>query len=425
MLRIILITLLLNGIAFYSNSQIETVLKVDIDQGINLIEKVLKNKISDSIRLAGLGEFQDELHEPLKLNTTIAAYLISKRNFNIFAISHPDWQLHDINIFLKDKNSSNKKEFDSLFIRSFKGSEYCTEEFKNFILWVKEHNTKEEGATVTIKGVGDIVNNPGKFPDMNNYFIGTYVRPYNNTIADSLTANFIRYGNSNTAESDSIVLKFWKAYINVVEKSDILPPLQLKQLKFDYSLRILAYKLLKEPIDHNQKVGKVIHQNAIVEAQIIDDILQQSRENKMILFGQNSNMVYSLVEAYSPHANRPYLIPRNGGWFRHKYDNKYFCTVTTFADSAKVVGVIGSQRFQPITIYGDKLVKDLYKKRDTYYLPNDTNYVANYLVPVINSGFLGGSEIEIKVKPPPNMKKDDIQYNILFIFRTLTKAKIL
>ncbi|MBX3255004.1 MAG: hypothetical protein KF862_12755 [Chitinophagaceae bacterium] len=405
-----------------SSAQIANVAKSKISEGTVIVGELLKNKITDNVRLIGLGEFQNGLREPLKLNTAIATYLILERRFNIVAISIPDWEIRDLNNYLIDSNTIvDKARFDLLYKQSFIDTDYYTEECKDFIFWLKQHNIRQNIDKVRLVGVGNIVGNPQKFPQMNDYFVETYARPYNKTIADSLKTSFSRFGNSSNRTSDSLILAFLGAYINIAQQADVIPSDQLEQLKFDYQLRLNAFEIINAPIDLTQRMGRMMHLNSIVEAQSIDNLLQKSNKNRVILFSQNSNLVNAFIKAYSPNASQPYLIPRNGGWYKEKYKEAYFSTVTTFADSANIIGTQKSLRYRPITIYGDKIVKDLLRRRDVYCLPDDSTYLSSYVLPIINSGLLGGEEIKIVMEPMNN--RETTPFNLLFIFNTLTRAK--
>lgn len=400
-----------------TTAQISKIPDTNIESGIEIIAPYLEESITEHVRLVGAGEFQELLKEPLKLNIALTAYLISKKKFNTIVLSIPDWKIRKLNNYLINDNFS-KYNFNSVFKESFYKTSYYTQEFKDFLLWLRNYNLTNQ-SQVKICGGSSVIGAPAEFPKMNDYFIETYIRPFNAIIADSMKVNWSKVGNSNSRSSDSIVLSFINSYIRIVELNNILSQDLLEQLKMDYGHRMAAFRILNSNLSENNKLGNMYIQNSIVEADRIETLLKE--ENiRIVLMTTNSNVVNQRLYAISRLHNQRLPLPRNGALYKSKYGNSYFSTVTAFTDSAHVTGTKGNLRFQPITIYGNTNAKSLIAKKEVYYFVNDSVLLGNYALPFVNNGMFGGDDVIIIAEDI----EDKVPFDILFFFKSFSRVSV-
>lgn len=404
----------------FSYAQLNRVTDGPIDEGVTVVAKFLNNNIKPEVRLFGIGDFQFMIKEPAKLNYAITAYLISGKKVNTVCLPIPDWELRGMNEYIQDNNNFSNRNFDSIFHSIFAGSEYNHQPLKDLFLWIKKYNTTNVQNPVSLRGVEYLGLETAKFPKMNDYLIETYIRPYSQAIADSMKAAWERNGNSNSVKSDSVILALLRSYISVAEKTNALPEQELEQLKFYFDQRRWMYGLISSTLKENDKIFNLVQKKATVEAELIDSLLK-NKKNKLAFLSTDANVMNVYVNAVNKLNNQSLSIPTNGPKYKEKYKDEYFCTVTSFADSANVIGVKGSLRYQPILIFGDEQVKALRKKQEVFFYSKNESELKDLKIPIINSGGWGGEEVELITKKAEN----DEPYDVLFIFKNLSRIEFL
>jgi len=343
------------------HAQLNKVVQSDIGNGAKLIEPYMAKKISDTARLVGLGELQPEVYHEgsIRLNTAIAAYLIQKKGFNTYAVEIPDWLVHSFNEYLvsTDYKEFSQVKFDTLFAKAFTGSRYYNEDFKKFAIWLKKYNGGKKTNKVKVKGVGSLISSTSRFPEMNHYFIETYVRPYSKTAADSMSILWKRNGNSSSTSSDSIITASMDTWQKTVKKLHLATDKELlSQMELDVKQRLITLLFTKKAyslslIHSAGSEVQIRHEasllNTVLEQESIRRLMEK-KSNKIVFSAANAGVANIYVSVYDPY-KKELPLSTNGPVYKKLYKGSYINTVTTFSDSAYVVGVKGDTPFIPIT----------------------------------------------------------------------------
>ncbi len=403
-----------------SGQQLEKIWQTDISKGLQLVKPYIDKKVNDSVRFVGLGDVQELLKESARLNSAIAAYLIQEKGFNTFVVNQPDWVIRGMNAYMidPDKKPLSQPHFDSLFTSAFGNSPRDTRDFKDFLLWLKHYNLTQESNKVSIRGGGFLIDYAMRYPEMNHYFIETYIRPYNNQIADSMAYKWESIGNSNSFGSDSVVIAYMQQWEKAVIGHKLFGGELFAQMKNDIEQRAVALAIKTSTISTGEKFHRAAEVSGLIEARLIDDLLQ-IKTNKIIIASLNVSFTDSDLYAYNTD-KKAVRLPTNGSAYRKFFGRKYINTVITFADSANVLAIKNDTSFQRVVMYGDSLAKKLLTQKEVYYFPEDKAALSNFSIPVIYTGYLG-KDINLFL----DTKNNAYPFDILFILPSLTRSEYL
>jgi RNA polymerase sigma factor (sigma-70 family) len=146
-------------------------------------KQVFDDKITDSIKIVGLGEVSHGAHEPLQLKSNVIQYLVTVKHFRVLLMEYPNFYLMPISHYLMDSNVTDLNEAPVVVTRAFSGNIINTQEVVDLVRWLKTYNISHPTDMVSLKGI-DVIGSPTSFL---NYFLDTYLTPY-----DIFTAMYLR-----------------------------------------------------------------------------------------------------------------------------------------------------------------------------------------------------------------------------------------
>lgn len=392
-------------------AQLKKVANMTIDDGATFVAPYFE-KISDTVRLVGLGALQGRLKEPTALNNAITCYLIKNKDFNKMLINASDWEIRPFSNYMYGDKDLIISEFDSLFNKTFIGSSYYTREFRNFFIWLKKYNLSNKSNKVLLVG-GGLLEDRNKFPAMNNYFINTYVSPFNQKAADSLSRNWEAAKTKSAHEFDFIVLSQMFDWKEAVNNEKIPMPDALKFfMDFDYSQRRASYESTLLNTSNSNNTTELYHAGKFKFGVV--EVLMKDKFSKTII--HTNNMEIANAEVYLKYDDKDIELPFNGIEYKKLYKGSYLNTATTFADSAIVWGMENNVEKKTM-LYGDYNTQTLLQKKPVYIYPQDNAELLHLTIPILNKTVSKNYELYLKNNGAV------VPFDMVFIFDTITPDK--
>lgn len=352
------------------------------------LKKDFADQISDDVRLVGFGTLQMELQEPLLINGIMSRLLVEQKNFNILALDHPDWIIRPLNSYLQGNSvKPSTTRLDSLFKLTFEGSPYYTENFKDIIRYVYQRNLLQSNdRKVQIKGVLFPGAGPLRLNKMNDQFIDLYVRPVSREIADSISKVWQNSGNSNSLQSDSIIITWMRGWADYIKAKDKLTPETFKQMSLDIGHRLISFQIFSKKEKNFNMFAELISYTSIIENGLINDLMT-TVSNKVIFLTTNTRLAVGEVKLCNKDS-MIYKMPTNGPLYRKLYKSSYLATAVTFSEKADIFGYKpGSRNLGRFILDADKSIPKSVNSKSIYHTINDPSTIRDINIPIVNRLF--------------------------------------
>jgi len=377
-----------------SARQIQDLPGKSIEAAMADIELIAGNKIPDNVKLVGLGDAAALAHEPVRFNTTLAAFLIRKKGFRNFLIMDDNWMVRPLHSYLSGTRSFDSTVIDSLVLHTIGNFQYKTTGFRTFLYWLKKYNLLHQDKMVSLRGIGAARAIPV------SYFMITYIYPLDKRNGTSLST---KWGVPNYP--DSLAVKDVKAWYKGIIRNKAF--VNKNKALLAACAEDLAYY---DATSRRAKQTNVTQYMDLTVNIIGNQILQQVSQ-RSILYTSNDFIAKSNMRLdYIP--GRP-VVSYTGMYLHQQLKEGYFACLTGFSDTARLRLV----NRQTATIEDSIFVapqqeKMLYQKKDRFFIPEDSLVLKQYL-PAELPAF---TKDAITIFPDTTVRPLDA----LFLFRNLT-----
>lgn len=392
--------ILLVNLSFLKGQSIDDISSKSIKEAIPVFKEISNFENTDNIDLLGLGDIAEFAKESKKANTAFAAYLITNKEFRNIVLPVDDWLLRPINAYLTSSLSVDSAIIDSL-AKTFLSLHlnYRSQEFRSFMLWLKEFNTTHQDDIVQLYGVAPLTNIPA------SYFLSNYVYIVDENYGRALSKKW-----SDSAPSDSAL---YSDIFNWVEKQ------KYKKLS-DEDKALIAkceYDLL-----HNRSIVKIDSLNQKFPKNVLnsrsryiaDRILEKTKK-KTIFFGANTEVATTQLKA--PFVIEDQAISSVGSFLKSNLKDRYYVFVTDFANSARLPIVnISTQSMDIEAVPGSEKAKQL-RLIGQYFTHTDHSNLLTGYEPSFFSTFS-------EMKTTPVTAENQPSIDALFLFSKVTEIDL-
>lgn len=387
--------LLMIGISANAQS-IDKLASLPLDSAIDRLKPVMDGKVSQSVRIFGIGNVSHFAKESVLLNSALAAYLIRHENFRQFILTDNDWLLRPLADYLHGDAPYSESLTDSLFKFSLGNTQYCTAELRSFVRWLKQFNMAHPDDKVKIAGLLP------EEPIPASYFLVAYILPI-----DKETA-----GRFATSWSDDIYntgkpwedIRQWfagtQANVAVAEKFDDL----LSQCGKD-----LMYN---EVVHRRSALRPGSPESVSARMQINAEWILNIATKRTVLFASNEYTARSEA-MLSGHRAASYALH-----LHRKIGKAYFASLTDFS-APVVLGLIhpGNLSMKQVEIPPTRQSADMAAIQSIYSISDNKDKVSTYVPRTIFP--IAGQDRPFY--PSPTLAPADM----IFILPKLTNARLL
>lgn len=381
---------------FFTSSarQIQQLPGKSIEAAMADIELMAGNKIPDNVKLVGLGDAAALAHEPVRFNTTLAAFLIRKKGFRNFLVMDDNWMVRPLHHYLTGTGSFDSTVIDSLVQHTITNFQYKTTGFRTFLYWLKKYNLLHLDKMVSLRGIGASRAIPI------SYFMITYIYPLDKENGTYLST---KWGVPNYP--DSLAVKDVEAWYKGIIKNKAF--VNKNKALLAACAEDLAYY---DATSRRAKQTNVTQYMDLMVNIIGNQILQQVNQ-RSILYSSNDFIAKSNTRLdYIP--GRP-VISYTGMYLHQQLKDGYFACLTGFSDTARLL-LVNQQaaKIEDSIFVAPQQEKLLYKKKDHFFIPEDTLVLKQYL-PAELPTFTNDA---ITIVPDTTIRPLDA----LFLFKNLT-----
>lgn len=348
---------------FFTSSarQIQHLPGKSIEAAMADIELMAGNKIPDNVKLVGLGDAAALAYEPVRFNTTLAAFLIRKKGFRNFLVMDDNWMVRPLHHYLSGTRSFDSTVIDSLVQHTIGNFQYKTTGFRTFLYWLKKYNLLHQDKMVSLRGIGASRAIPI------SYFMITYIYPLDKENGTYLSK---KWGVPNYP--DSLAVKDVEAWYKGIIKNKAFVN------KNKALLAACAEDLAYYDATSRRARQTNVTQYMDLTVNIIGNQILQQVSQRSILYTSNDFIARSNTRLdYIP--GRP-VVSYTGMYLHQQLKEGYFACLTGFSDTARLLLV----NRQAATIEDSIFVapqqeKLLYQKKDRFFIPEDTLVLKQYL----------------------------------------------
>lgn len=332
---------------------VNKIIHESIEEGIADANRLLENKITENIKVVGLGDVACITKETTKFNMAVAAYLISRKNFTSVALMVDNIDLIATNKILEDSNVPfDRIQLDSAYNKSFGLTLFsASQELKDFIYWLKQYNLVHH-TKCRLVGLGfDELFSPA-------YFLTNYIYTMDKRKAVELSLKWAdkKYNLSLSYED----IKQWREQIRGNKKNENISDSLLSE--FDYDMK------------HNQTVNFLRSEINIPSSWQVEmtfstsEFLRKTKE-KTILYALNN------VVSKSNFLSEGKLITSVGKFLTDSLHNSYYVLMTDFSDSSTLYRMkrnVEKNKWERGSLdCPDNELLRRYKNKDVFYYPED------------------------------------------------------
>jgi len=175
-----------------------------LDSSNEWLQRAFDNRIGDSVRLIGLGEFTHGGHEVFRIKAKIAQFLIEKKGVRTIIFEYPNAALSLVNYYLQQSRIKGEDTLRWVCLRQF-GNSIMDNALLDLLTWIKRYNLAHPDHMVRLKGA-DITGASGSFANYfryNFFFLldsatqKTLDRKWNAVSIDSITGELITWYNDH------------------------------------------------------------------------------------------------------------------------------------------------------------------------------------------------------------------------------------
>lgn len=290
---------------------------LSLDSSNEWLQQAFDDKISDNVKLIGLGEFTHGGHEVFMLKAKVVQYLIEKKGVRDILFEYPNAALSLVNFYLKQTRLKSEDTLKWICIQQF-GNSIMDNSLLDLLTWVKRYNLAHPDDMVSLKGV-DISGASGSFA---NYFRNNFFQ-----LLDTVTQNKLN-NEWNTVSIDSISKEL------ISWHNDHKDSVQ-QRLKIYYSDFLYNVKNAESDIAWRASKNQFL-QSLYQRDSIIADNIQLLLEKKAIFWAHNGHVV---AENYYVNA---------GNRVKKALNSSYYVIATDFSEKATIMLPSGKNKaFSP------------------------------------------------------------------------------
>ncbi len=381
------------------SSQAQTIQQIsqkDTEKAMPDMERLLKDQIGTTVKLVGLGDVATLAKETQQFNTSLCAYLISKKDFRHIILLEDEWLVRPLNDYLTNGRPADTAKLTSLMLRCLSGPDLNNDVFRYFLTWVKKYNLSHKASQVNLYGGLSNTSIPS------SYLVAAYVYPVDAKSAEAFAKKWDR--ESNTESQCLQDINQWYLKISKTKTRSPIQKLLLQSCGNDIEHNENVLKI--ERADQKFTVDTLLKQTNYISKSIVEKTTQ-----KTILFSQNRVVLKCDVSSSFVLGGK--TMPSVGKLLDHAMHQAYYACVTDFCGPSKLPVVdIAAQAMNMETVLPSAQAKLMFENSDRYFQKSSTSKINDFLPAMVP--FLKGFVYTM------TYDKATVPFNALFLFKELS-----